>query len=107
MEIKQLNKETYMGRLFTVRYQTNGYYDIQASENGFQMKYVSFASPVEKSFDDVFFSEWLENPAAFGAFEGSSSDSSRVHRKHGTTAFESATSAYLTIPSEAVGLERC
>ena len=69
MEIKQLNKETYMGRLFTVRYQTNGYYDIQASESGFQMKYVSFASPVEKSFDDVFFSEWLENPAAFGAFE--------------------------------------
>ena len=33
------------------------------------MKYVSFASPVEKSFDDVFFSEWLEDPVAFGAFE--------------------------------------
>lgn len=69
MEIKELNKETYAGKKFTVRYQTNGYYDIQASENGFQMKYVSFASPVEKSFDDVFFSEWLEDPVAFGAFE--------------------------------------
>ena len=52
MEIKELNKETYAGKKFTVRYQTNGYYDIQASEGGFQMKYVSFASPVEKSFDD-------------------------------------------------------
>ena len=71
MEIKELNKETYAGKKFTVRYQTNGYYDIQASEGGFQMKYVSFASPVEKSFDDddVFFSEWLEDPVAFGAFE--------------------------------------
>ena len=69
MKIRQLENAQYAGRRFTARYQTNGYYDIQASENGFQMKYVSFASPVEKSFDDVFFSEWLENPAAFGAFE--------------------------------------
>lgn len=69
MEIKELNKQTYTGRKFTVRYQTNGYYDIQASEGGFQIRYVSFAAPVEKTFDDAFFSEWLEAPVAFGAFE--------------------------------------
>ena len=48
----------------------SGYYDIGASENGFQIKYTSFEAPVERSFDDVFFGEWLANPIAFGAFEG-------------------------------------
>ena len=69
MEIKPLEKETYAGRTFTARYKTNGYYDICASENGFQMNYVPFETAVEKSFDDVFFGEWLEEPMAFGAFE--------------------------------------
>lgn len=34
------------------------------------MRYTPFASPEERAFDDVFFGEWLEAPAAFGAFEG-------------------------------------
>lgn len=29
MEIKLLNKEEYKGKKFTVRYKTNGYYDIE------------------------------------------------------------------------------
>lgn len=69
MEIKQLGKETYAGRKFTARYKTHGYYDIAPCENGFRMGYVPFDTPVERSFDDVFFGEWLENPTAFGAFE--------------------------------------
>ena len=69
MEIKPLDKGTYAGKQFTARYKTNGYYDICASESGFQMNYVAFEATVEESFDDVFFSEWLENPVAFGAFE--------------------------------------
>lgn len=70
MEIRQLDKETYAGKKFTVRYKTNGYYDIFAFENGFRMKYTSFKTAIEKSFDDVFFGEWLENPVAYGAFDG-------------------------------------
>lgn len=69
MEIKELDWETYAGRKFTARYRTNGYYDICASESGFQMNYVSLEAPAEKSFDDEFFGEWLDNPVAFGAFE--------------------------------------
>lgn len=69
MEIRSLDKETYAGEKFTVRYKTNGYYDISASGQGFRIQYESFEAPVEKSFDDVFFGEWLENPVAFGAFE--------------------------------------
>ena len=70
MEIRSLDRETYAGRAFTARYRTGGYYDLRASEGGFQMKYVALDAPMEKSFDDVFFGEWLENPSAFGAFEG-------------------------------------
>ena len=70
MEIRSMNKELFAGKKFTARYITNGYYDIGTSEDGFFVRYVPFEAPVEKSFDDVFFGEWLEAPVAFGAFEG-------------------------------------
>ena len=70
MVIRQLEKAAYAGRRFTARYQTNGYYDVCASESGFQLRYARFDAPVEKSFDDAMFGEWLEKPVAFGAFEG-------------------------------------
>ena len=50
--------------------QTRGYYDISASESGFELKYVLFEAAVRRSFGDVFFGTWLEKPVAFGAFEG-------------------------------------
>ena len=70
MEIRRLNQKDYAGRKFTARYQTNGYYEICASEQGFRLDYRLFPAPVVRSFDDVFFGEWLEAPAAFGAFGG-------------------------------------
>lgn len=69
MEIRRLNQKDYAGRKFTARYQTNGYYEICASEQGFRLSYRLFPAPVGRSFDDVFFGEWLEAPAAFGAFD--------------------------------------
>ena len=70
MEIRPLAREIYAGKTFTACYRTNGYYEIRPSETGFQMDYVPFAEPTERSFDDVFFGEWLEDPIAFGVFEG-------------------------------------
>ena len=69
MEIIRLEAEAYAGRKFSVRYETNGYYDICACESGFQIEYYRFEGPEEKSFDDVFLGEWLEKPTAYGAFE--------------------------------------
>lgn len=69
MEIKRLEREAYAGKRFTARYQTGGYYDISPAEEGFQITYTPFETPVERFFDDVFFGEWLEEPVAFGAFE--------------------------------------
>ena len=70
MEIIKLDPEKYAGQKFTARYATNGYYDIVRTDGGFDIKYKHFDSPVERSFDDCFFGEWLEAPVAYGAFEG-------------------------------------
>ena len=70
MEIRKLDPAVYAGRKFTARYRTNGYYAILPRESGFQMRYTAFVAPVEKSFDDKFFGEWLDHPVAYGAFEG-------------------------------------
>lgn len=69
MIISKLDKQSYAGKEFVVRYTTNGYYDIERNDSGFQINYKSFDTPVEKSFADHFFSEWLEDPVAYGAFE--------------------------------------
>lgn len=70
MDIKLLDKAAYAGRKFTARYQTAGYYDIRPSGQGFQLAYVPFDAPEERSFDDTFYGDWLEDPIAYGAFEG-------------------------------------
>lgn len=69
MEIKQLDKKIYAGKKFTAVYKTNGYYDICATNSGFSINYVPFEKEIDKSFDDVFFNDWLEDAIAFGAFE--------------------------------------
>lgn len=69
MIISKLDKQSYAGKEFVVRYTTNGYYDIQRNDSGFQVIYKAFDAPVEKSFTDHFFSEWLEAPVAYGVFE--------------------------------------
>ncbi len=69
MEIIKLDPEKYAGRKFTVHYKTNGYYDIRPDTSGFRIEYRPFGKTVEKSFDDVYFNEWLEAPEGYGAFE--------------------------------------
>ena len=69
IEIIELDKEVYVGKKFTLHYQTKGYYDIKPTATGFDITYNSFDEPKEKPLSDVFFAEWLENPKAFGAFE--------------------------------------
>ena len=69
MEIKKLNKNEYAGQKFTLRYTTKGYYDIQRNDIGFCFEYRSFEKPLEMTFEDHFFNEWLEDPIAYGAFE--------------------------------------
>ena len=69
IDIIELDRERYLGRKFTSRYKTKGYYDIRPSTTGFNVEYQLFDGAKEMSFDDVFFGDWLDNPKAFGAFE--------------------------------------
>ena len=102
MEIRPLDREIYAGKTFTACYRTNGYYEIRPSETGFQMDYVPFAEPTERSFDDVFFGEWLEDPIAFGAFEGEKLIGYVEGSIEGwNNLFGSATSVCWTFPSAA------
>ena len=66
MEIRPLDREIYAGKTFTACYRTNGYYEICPSETGFQMDYVPFAEPTERSFDDVFFGDFSERSRGVG-----------------------------------------
>ena len=69
IEIKELDRETYSGKKFTLQYQTMGYYDIKPSETRIDIEYRMFEKAKEMSYDDVFFGDWLDSPKAFGAFE--------------------------------------
>ena len=69
MEIIKLAPAKYAGLKFTIRYTTGGYYDILPDASGFRIEYRQFENTLEKSFDDVFFSKWLEAPTGYGAFE--------------------------------------
>ena len=69
IEITKLDAEQYAGQKFTLRYMTNGYYDIHRTDMGFQIAYERFEKPTQMSFDDYMFNEWLEDPVAYGALE--------------------------------------
>lgn len=70
MIILKLNPKDYQGKEFVLKYSTTGYYDIEKSDEGFRIIYKNFDTPTEMSFQDRFFNDWLEEPAAYGAFEG-------------------------------------
>ena len=69
MTIRELNKEEYAGKKFIVQYSTKGYFDIEKSPDGFFITYKAFDKAEQRSFEDYFFNEWLEDPVAYGAFE--------------------------------------
>ena len=68
MDIRPLDREEYAGYSFHVEYTTAWYYDVDIRENGFLLERRPFPAPERRSFSDTLFSEWLEDPVAFGAF---------------------------------------
>lgn len=70
MEIRALSKSAYQGFAFDVVYETQQYYDVVLQDRGFQLILKKFCRPVQKHWSDSLFGSWLEDPVAFGAFEG-------------------------------------
>ena len=61
---------SFKGRMLVFEYQTDAVYE--PVMDGWKMDVVRRTIPeaVEKRFTDALFSEWLEEPAAFAAFDG-------------------------------------
>lgn len=70
MEIRRLDPQEYAGYALQFEYVTDCVYDVQTDENGFSLALTRLDRPLRKAFTDTLFSEWLEEPAAFGAFDG-------------------------------------
>ena len=68
-EIRPLPRAEYEGFEFTVEYTADRFYDVERLDEGFRLKLTECA-PMKKGFADHLFGEWLEEPVAFGAFEG-------------------------------------
>jgi len=69
IEIKELNRDEYAGHRFTVEYVTDRFYDVELLDGGFQLK-LTECEPMKNGFSDELFSQWLEEPVAYGAFRG-------------------------------------
>lgn len=69
MEIIELNKDEYKSFQLHFKYKTNNYYALEYKDMYFHFYKAPFPKTIEKSFDDTLFSDWLEAPIAFGAFE--------------------------------------
>ena len=69
MVITRLDKKEYKGKKFILNYSTKGYYDIEKQEQSFIVTYKPFDEKKDISIEDEYFSDWLEAPIAFGAFE--------------------------------------
>jgi len=70
MTLRRLDKDAYAGYRLNFDYESPGYYDVQADASAFRLQLVMCQRPVAKQFEDVLFSPWLEDPAAFGMFDG-------------------------------------
>jgi ribosomal protein S18 acetylase RimI-like enzyme len=64
-----LSKADWKGYPLTVRYTTDGAYDVIVAKWGFELKKVVFSDSLEKTFTDELFADWLDDPVAIGCFE--------------------------------------
>ena len=68
--IKKLRREEWENYELCFSYSTDGYYSFQVQEWDFQLIFHPYETVRQNSFTDRLFSEWVENPTAFGAFIG-------------------------------------
>lgn len=73
MKIELLDEKIYKGKKLINKYTTEYFYDVEIKENeqgfGFHLTKKSLNKVREKQFEDIFLSDWLENPKLFGAIE--------------------------------------
>ena len=69
MTVKKLNHEEYKGRKYRTEILSDRYLSIEPDGEGFAMKWVLSDEPLRMSVSDDMLQDWLDHPAAYGAFE--------------------------------------
>lgn len=67
----QLDYEQYAGKEYETEVFSDAYLDIEPQEGGFSLRWIKTPEEFHMPLRDTMLSDWLENPVAFGAFEGS------------------------------------
>ena len=70
MRISQLDYSEYRGRKYAAEIHSDRYLSIEPGDNGFDMHWVDSETDLRMSIQDSILSDWLEDPIAYGAFEG-------------------------------------
>ena len=70
MEIRKLNYEEFEGKRYTAIIKSDRYLDIEPCGEGFSIEWKMTEKELSKTLTDDMLSDWLEDPVAFGAYEG-------------------------------------
>ena len=67
--IRKLDYEAYKGRKYQTEILSDRYLSIEPAGEGFDIQWVMSEEPLRMSVSDTMLSDWLDHPAAYGAFE--------------------------------------
>lgn len=70
MIIKQLNYTEYQGKKYEAEIHSDKYLSIEPEGEGFSIEWITSEEEIVEPLTDDMLSEWLDNPVAYGAFEG-------------------------------------
>ena len=70
MVIKQLNYDEYKGKKYKAEIHSDKYLSIEPEGEGFSIEWKKADTEIIEPLTDDMLSEWLDNPIAYGAFEG-------------------------------------
>ncbi|SDB64469.1 N-acetyltransferase [Butyrivibrio sp. INlla16] len=70
MTIRQLGYDEYNGKRYKAEVRSNKYLSIEPADDGFSVEWIEADNEIVEPLEDDMLSEWLDNPVAYGAFEG-------------------------------------
>ena len=70
MIIKELDYKKYKGQKYQAEILSDRYLSIESEGQGFAIKWVMSGEPLRMMLNEDLLSDWLEDPVAYGAFEG-------------------------------------
>ncbi len=68
--ITELNKEQFKGKEYRTTVHSYRFLSIEPSEEGFRLEWKKTDSDLCMMLEDTIMADWLDNPVAFGAYDG-------------------------------------